>query len=134
MSVVSPTVTVTVHAVPAPSLTLAVDKTEGFLGDVFTFYGVLMQNSTSVAGTTVSLFRNGVVVGSGVTDGAGNYVIPWVADVEGFLSFHTEAPQPPLPPLVSPTIGLGVGFELPTLTWSLAPLVVGTVLTAYSLR
>ncbi|GAH86888.1 unnamed protein product, partial [marine sediment metagenome] len=133
VSVISPTVTITVHAIPVPTLSLAVDKTDGWLGDVFTFYGVLMQNGAPVAGTTISLFRNAAVVGTGVTDGAGNYSIPWIADVEGFLSFHTEAPQPPLPPLMSPTLGLGVGLELPELTWLLGPMVVGTVLTAYSL-
>jgi len=133
VSVISPTVTITVHAIPVPTLSLSVDKTDGYLGDVFTFYGVLMQNGAPVAGTTISLFRNATAVGSGGTDGAGNYSIPWTADVEGLLSFHTEAPQPPLPPLMSRTLGLGIGLEIPTLTMLLAPLVVGAVVTAYSL-
>lgn len=133
MSVVSPTVTITIHAVPVPSLTINVDKTSGYLGDVFTFSGVEMQNGTSVPGSTISLFRNATLVGTAVTDGAGNYVIPWTANVEGLLSFHTEAPQPPLPPLRSPTLGLGIGLEIPTFTGLAAPLVIGTVLTAISL-
>jgi len=133
MSVVSPPVTITVHAVPAEFLTLEVDKTEGYLGDTFTFSGTFMQDGTPVTGATVTLYRNTAVAGSAVTNGAGNYVIPWVADVEGFLSFHTEAPQPPLPPFRSPHVGLGIGFEIHTLTGLLAPLALGTVLTAYSL-
>ncbi len=133
MSVISPTVTITVHAIPVPSLTLIVDKTEGLLGDTFTFSGTFMQNGTPVAGATVTLYRNTAVAGSAVTDGTGNYVILWVADVEGFLSFHTEAPQPPLPPLKSPYVGLGIGFEIPTLTGIVAPLAVGVILTVYSL-
>lgn len=133
MSIVSPTVTITVHAVPAAQLTINLDKTEGYLGDTFNFSGVFMQNGTPVPGGTVTLYRNTAVAGSAVTDGAGNYVIPWVANVEGFLSFHTEAPQPPLPPLRSPTLGLGIGLEIPTLTEILVPAVVAVVLTAYSL-
>lgn len=133
MSVVSPVVTITVHAVPAAQLTLQVDKTEGYLGDTFNFSGVFMQNGTPVPGGTVTLYMNTTVAGSAVTDGAGNYVIPWVANIEGFLSFHTEAPQPPLPPLRSPTLGLGIGLTVPTLVELLAPFVASVVTIAVSL-
>ncbi len=134
MSVVSPTVTITIHAVPISSLTLVVDKTAGYLGAVFSFSGVEMQNGTPVSGATINLFRNGVVVGNGVTDVAGNYVIPWTADVEGILSFYTEAPQPPLPPLRSPTLGLGIGLEVPMLTQVVAPFAIAIIVLAFILR
>lgn len=112
MSVISPTVTITVHAVPAPSLTLTVDKTDGYIGDTFTFMGTFLQNGTPVSGASITLYQNGLVAGSATTNGAGGYSIPWVATMEGMLTFRTEAAQPPLPPLLSNMLRVPVGLQV----------------------
>lgn len=137
MSVISPTVTVTIHAIPVPALTLAVDKAEGYPGDTFNFSGTFTQDATPVAGQTVTLIRNGVAVGSAVTDSAGNFTIPWIADVEGVFTFHMEAEVPERPPIVSEFIGVTVGVvpAIPELAVyaGIAVAVVDVALIAYYL-
>lgn len=134
MSVVSPTVTVTIHAVPVPSLTITVDKTTGYPGDTFYFTGNFTQNGTPIVGKTVTLYRNGLSVGSVATDGFGDYLIGWVANVEGSLVFHTEAAIPPRPPILSRTIGVGIGLEVPRpLVTTLTPFIFGGLLVGIAL-
>lgn len=110
MSVVSPTISVTVYAAPVPELSVNVDKTTGYIGDTFTFFGTHVQDTTPVPGAEIILYKNGVEVGRSITDAAGGYSILWIADVEGTFSFHTETEAPPLPPLSSPSLGVTVGL------------------------
>lgn len=70
-------------------LTLTVDKTEGYVGDTFTFSGTFTITGKKL-GHTVYLYRDDVNVGSGTTDAHGDYSIPWTADVVGAHNFHTE--------------------------------------------
>jgi len=118
---------VTVYAIPVPSLSLSVDKTSGYPGDTFNFMGNFAQNGTPVVGETVTLYRNGVLVGSATSDGVGDYLIPWVADIEGALSFHTEAAIPSRPPTLSRMINLGVGLQESPLLPILLSVGIGTV-------
>jgi len=74
------------------NLTLEVDKTKGYVGDTFTFYGTLTGNGTPVPEATVTLYKNGVSTGlSDTTDVNGNYSISWQSDEIGSFSFYTEA-------------------------------------------
>ena len=73
-------------------LTINVDKTTGYLGDVFTFYGTLTSNGTPISGATVTLFKDDVSTGlTDITDENGNYSIPWESDQLGNHTFYTEA-------------------------------------------
>lgn len=71
-------------------LTLNVDKSEGYVGDVFTFSGTLVLTAGKKLGHVIYLYRDSVNVGSGTTDAHGDYSIPWTADVIGANTFHTE--------------------------------------------
>jgi len=71
------------------TLSLAVDKTEGYRGDVFTFSGQLVKSGTR-KGYTVTLFKDSFSVGSGLTDARGNYTVPWTSDAVGSYTFHSE--------------------------------------------
>jgi hypothetical protein len=71
------------------TLSISVDKDRGYVGDVFTFTGQLVKSGTR-KGYTVYLYKDSVVVGSGVTDARGNYSIPWTSDAVGTYNFHTE--------------------------------------------
>ncbi|MEM2386105.1 MAG: Ig-like domain-containing protein [Candidatus Bathyarchaeia archaeon] len=74
------------------TLTLNVDKTSGYLGDVFTFTGTLTQNGTPVSGATVTLYKDDVALSPPtVTDEYGNYSFQWTADTAGNHSFYTVA-------------------------------------------
>jgi len=74
------------------SLTLEVDKAEGYVGDTFTFYGTLTQNGTPISGATVVLYKDDASTDlSDITDDNGNYSIPWMADEVGTHEFYTEA-------------------------------------------
>jgi len=88
IAVPSPAVTITV--VDA-SLSLSVEPTEGVIGDTFIFSGLLLVNGVPHPGATVSLYRNGVLVGSTLTDIDGRWTIEWSADVSGVLTFYAEA-------------------------------------------
>lgn len=76
------------------TLTLTVDKTTGYIGDTFGFSGYFTQDGAAIVETYVTLYRDGVAVGTAVTDSRGFYSISWVADVTGTFTFHTEAPTP----------------------------------------
>jgi len=80
---------VTIRVVDA-TLDISVSPTEGLLGDTFTFTGFLFIDGYPAEGYTVNLYRNGILVGSDITDFDGMYSIPWVSDVSGVLSFHAE--------------------------------------------
>jgi len=73
------------------TLTLNVDKTTGYIGDIFTFSGALTSDGVGVGGVTATLFRDSLSVGSAVTASDGTYTIPWTANVVGTYDFHTEA-------------------------------------------
>lgn len=73
------------------TLTLNVDKTRGYLGDVFTFTGTLTQNGTPVSGASVTLYKNDVALSLTTTDDNGNYAFKWTADTVGSHSFYTVA-------------------------------------------
>jgi hypothetical protein len=74
------------------TLTLNVDKSSGYVGDVFTFTGTLTQDSTPIAGATVTLYKDNVALSpSTTTDQYGNYAFQWVADTPGNHSFYAEA-------------------------------------------
>jgi len=88
VTVESPAVTI---VVVDASVSIAVDKTEGLIGDVFTFSGTVLVDGVGTPGVPVMLYRDGVVVGSAVTDAGGIWSIPWTADVSGTLTFHAEA-------------------------------------------
>ena len=74
------------------TLSINVDKTRGYLGDTFTFYGTLTGDGTPVSGAKVTLYKEGVSTGlSDTTDADGNYSIPWQSDEIGSFEFYTEA-------------------------------------------
>ena len=74
------------------SLSINVDKEIGYVGDVFTFYGVLTQNGTPIPGATVTLYKDGVSTGlTDTTKSDGTYSINWQADEVGSYSFYAEA-------------------------------------------
>lgn len=74
------------------NLTLEVDKTQGYIGDTFIFYGTLTGNGMPISGATVTLYKDDVSTGlSDTTDDNGNYSIPWTADEVGSHNFFTEA-------------------------------------------
>jgi hypothetical protein len=82
----------TYTAAPTYTLTLNVDKTSGYVGDIFTFTGNLTQNGTAIAGATVTLYKDNVALSpSTTTDQYGNYAFQWVADTPGNHSFYAEA-------------------------------------------
>jgi hypothetical protein len=77
---------------PTYTLTLNVDKTSGYVGDVFTFTGTLTQNGTPISGATVTLYKDDMALSpSTTTDANGNYAFQWVADTPGNHSFYAEA-------------------------------------------
>jgi len=88
VTVESPVVTI---MVVDASVSITVDKREGIIGDVFTFSGTVLVNGVGTPGVPVMLYRDGVVVGSAVTDVGGIWSIPWTADVSGTFTFHAEA-------------------------------------------
>jgi hypothetical protein len=77
---------------PPYTLTLNVDKSSGYIGEVFTFTGTLTQNGTPIAGATVTLYKDDVAMTpSTTTDTYGNYAFQWTADTPGNHSFYSEA-------------------------------------------
>jgi hypothetical protein len=71
---------------------LNVDKSSGYVGDVFTFTGTLTQDSTPISGATVTLYKDDVAMTpTTTTDANGNYAFQWVADTPGNHSFYSEA-------------------------------------------
>jgi len=93
-SVKSPEITITVLPARTIELTIRVDKTEGRVGDTFTFEGQLYYDEwepEAIPGIEVRLYRNGIRVGASITDGSGRWAITWNADVTGTWRFHAEA-------------------------------------------
>lgn len=76
---------------PEYVLGIGVDKDAAYMGETFTFSGGLLQDGIPVPGILVTLFKEGIEVGSATTDEEGTWVIPWVSNVSGTLSFHAEA-------------------------------------------
>lgn len=72
-------------------LGIGVDKDAAYMGETFTFSGGLLQDGIPVPGILVTLFREEIEVGSATTDEEGTWIIPWVSNVSGTLSFHAEA-------------------------------------------
>jgi len=110
-------VTITVAPL-VPTLALAVSPTSGKVGDTFSFLGSFLVNEHWLPGRPISLYLGTELVGSGTTDDYGDYNIPWVADREGTLTFHTEGEYAGLG-VISPDLGLSVGLEelLPWWWW-----------------
>ena len=76
----------------AYSLTINVDKKSGYIGDTFTFYGILTQNGSPISGVTVTLYKDNASTDlTDVTDDNGHYSIQWVANQIGSHDFYTEA-------------------------------------------
>lgn len=98
MSVRSPDVSLTVYAAIYYSLSIAVNKTVGYVGDSFTFTGRLMGfdpmagSPFAVPNAVVNFYHNGVkAIGAFKTDSLGYYSIPWTASSAGTHVFYTEA-------------------------------------------
>ena len=91
MKVTSSTVSVQVYG--EAELTIAVSPNTGYLGDTFHFLGTLYYKGGGgpIEGARVTLYRDGVSVGSTTTDSYGNWSIDWVADAVGILEFYAEA-------------------------------------------
>lgn len=74
------------------TLTLNVDKTQAFIGEVITFTGNLSGDGTPVSGAIVTLYKNGVALSPTTnTNTSGNYSFQWTADAVGNHSFYTQA-------------------------------------------
>jgi len=74
-----------------PTLTINVDKTEGRVGDTFTFSGYLTQNGEPITYTYVTLYIDGKAIGAAMTDENGRYEAPWIPTEPGTYKAHTEA-------------------------------------------
>jgi hypothetical protein len=79
----------------APSLTLSVDKTSGYVGDTFTFEGVYKDGQGEpLSGYVVNLMINGINGGSATTGGDGSYSVQWIPTAMGNYSIYAEASSP----------------------------------------
>ena len=86
---------VTITARKPPVLTIAANMTTVYVGDPVVFTGSFKQaQGQPIAGATVTLYRDSISIGSGVTDAQGNYSITWIIDVEGTIIVHSEAQNP----------------------------------------
>lgn len=93
----SPTVTIEILETPVEliSLSIAVDKITGYVGDIFTFTGKFTRDGTGIRLTLVKLYKDSTDTGgSAYTDIDGNYTIKWIADAVGIVTMHTEALAP----------------------------------------
>ena len=89
------TITVQERITWEPVLLFNVDKYEGYVGDVFTFYGWLQyefeEESQPIPDKTVELYINGRRVASTTTDANGYYEFKWTPDKAGTYRAYTEA-------------------------------------------
>ena len=90
----SPTLQITVYA--GPALTITVDKTAGYIGDIFTFQGTYKNvGGVPLVGYEVFLFVNGVQQGvASVTNAQGMWQKQWSPIVAGTFSIYAEVTRP----------------------------------------
>jgi len=76
------------------SLSINVNKTQGYPGEIFMFSGLYLDGSGDPlpTGQVVTLFQDGVNVGQGTTDVDGQWLVTWTASNMGSFSFYAEAP------------------------------------------
>jgi len=89
------TITVQERITWKPVLLFNVDKTEGYVGDTFTFYGWLQyefeEESRPIPNKTVSLWIDYEVIDAVLTDENGYYEFKWTPKAPGTYRAWTEA-------------------------------------------
>lgn len=86
-----------IYTIPIQALatiTIYVNKSSGKIGESFTFSGTLMQGDNPIYNEIVNLVLEGVgIVDFALTDIDGTYLISWIADRSGNMTFYANSPN-----------------------------------------